>query len=378
MAYKKKYYYKKSISKDEAKKISEEMVEDLSAFMKAGNYKQILKSAGASIYRFSPSNQLYLITQALERGEEVTHLHTFDGWRELGFSVNKGAKSYKITQPKRPQTYEDFYKDLIKSAIEKGNFDEVEEYKKKMEELEKKGKLDEIRYCAYYNELSEFDISQTNGSIDEYYKLFGIYQLDHDKVIENKEKIIKGIDNVLKGIGYEIEFNADLDRETKGVCCYDEKKVKIKDGSDVEIIKVLCHETGHALAHSNPRKDFEGLNALERREVKECEAESIAYIVCSHLGIDTSNYSFSYITGWSGNDISKFINNLEIITGCADKMIKSIDKELGFTQKIETKKEELRNSSKDKTGKTYIDKNDSLEEVINNENDSTNDIEMGE
>ena len=80
--------------------------------------------------------------------------------------------------------------------------------------------------------------------------------------------------------------------------------------SQVQTLKTLIHETAHALLHDSlvlddeiPKKD---------RHTKEVEAESIAYVVCQHFGIDTSDYSFPYVTGWSrGKELPELKASLE-------------------------------------------------------------------
>ena len=88
------------------------------------------------------------------------------------------------------------------------------------------------------------------------------------------------------------------------------------------------HECGHALAHSAYREDFEGLTPSEKREIKEIEAESIACVVCTFLGLDTQNFNFSYITGWADGDIDKFRENIDVISRHARTLIKVIQKEM--------------------------------------------------
>jgi len=74
---------------------------------------------------------------------------------------------------------------------------------------------------------------------------------------------------------------------------------------------------------------------LKSRQTKEVEAESIAYMVCQHFGIDTSEYSFGYIAGWSsGKDVKELKGSLEVIKGTASGMIKRIDESLAEVDKM--------------------------------------------
>jgi hypothetical protein len=67
---------------------------------------------------------------------------------------------------------------------------------------------------------------------------------------------------------------------------------------------------------------------MEKKEIKEYEAESIACVVCTYLGLDTQNFNFSYIAGWTDGDIDKFRKNLGLISKYAKTIIKGIDKEM--------------------------------------------------
>ena len=79
----------------------------------------------------------------------------------------------------------------------------------------------------------------------------------------------------------------------KGYASFMEGRIVIKPGiSQVQTIKTLVHEIAHAKLH-NP--DFLSEEQKKARREKEVEAESVAYVVCQHFGIDTSDYSFGYV-----------------------------------------------------------------------------------
>ena len=83
------------------------------------------------------------------------------------------------------------------------------------------------------------------------------------------------------------------------------------------------------------------------RRTREVQAESVAYTVCQHYGIDTSEYSFGYIAGWSeGKEIKELRSSMEVIRREADSMIKEIDRHLE-----EIRKE--RQSEKNKMAKRF-------------------------
>lgn len=92
--------------------------------------------------------------------------------------------------------------------------------------------------------------------------------------------------------------------------------------SQVQTIKTLLHETAHAILHHHDDGD-----ESESRYQREVQAESIAYAVCSYYGIDTSEYSFPYIAGWSSSkNMDELKDSLQVIIQTTDLLITSIDR----------------------------------------------------
>ena len=99
------------------------------------------------------------------------------------------------------------------------------------------------------------------------------------------------------------------------------------DMSQAQTIKTMIHEVSHAKLHA-PIEDGDGKTPTQRkrRSVREMEAESVAYVVCQHFGIDTADYSFGYVAGWShGKDLSQLKASLELIRNTAAELIDGID-----------------------------------------------------
>ncbi|WP_219666852.1 ImmA/IrrE family metallo-endopeptidase, partial [Clostridioides difficile] len=101
----------------------------------------------------------------------------------------------------------------------------------------------------------------------------------------------------------------------KGRCNYEEKRIFINEGMDeLQNIKTAIHEIAHATLHDIDK------DAPERpdRRTREVQAESVAYAVCQHYGLDTSDYSFGYIAGWSsGKELAELKGSLETIRSTA-------------------------------------------------------------
>ena len=108
----------------------------------------------------------------------------------------------------------------------------------------------------------------------------------------------------------------------KGYASFAENRVVVRSGmSQVQTIKTLIHETAHAKLHP---PDFLSENPKPRQE-KEVEAESVAYVVCQHFGIDISDYSLGYVAGWSrGKELAELKASLNVIHATAGEIINAI------------------------------------------------------
>ena len=131
----------------------------------------------------------------------------------------------------------------------------------------------------------------------------------------------------------------DIRDGAKGYYSDAERKIVIKsDMSQMQTIKTMIHEMAHEKLHA--KENLDKNHPVDRR-TKEVEAESIAYTICQHYGLDSSDYSFSYVAGWSSCKETKELKaSLERIRSAADEMITAIDKSL----EKQTKREQNRAS----------------------------------
>ena len=271
----------KRMGKEEMDSLRGKVDERFASFLKEGRYKDVLLFMG-NLSSYSLTNQLYILYQK----PDATTVHGLRGWNKLGRFVKKGEKGIKILQP-----------------------------------IRRKKEGEEEKPCLGFRVGYVFDLSQTEG---EELKAFSLRE---DILVESKDKIILGMENVVKKEGYCLTYvtKEELGEDCYGLCDHKAKTIKLREGlGDLQEVSTLAHECGHALAHGSPRKDFEGLLPSERREIKEVEAESIACIVCSYLGLDTENFNFSYIAGWASGDIGKFRKNLELVSQFAKELINGI------------------------------------------------------
>lgn len=112
--------------------------------------------------------------------------------------------------------------------------------------------------------------------------------------------------------------------QANGYYSHAEQRIVLRPGlSEIQTIKTLVHEIAHALLHDPHSVPPEERNS---RNEKEVEAESVAYVVCQHFGIDTSEYSFGYVAGWSkGKDLSELKDALDLIHHTAGEIITALD-----------------------------------------------------
>lgn len=117
----------------------------------------------------------------------------------------------------------------------------------------------------------------------------------------------------------------NIESGAKGYFQVEENRIAIQEGmSEAQTVKTALHEASHASLHNK-----EAMNAdsdKKSRNQKECEAESVAYVVCQHYGIDTSEYSFPYVAGWSSDkEVPELKASLDTIRRAASDLIVKID-----------------------------------------------------
>lgn len=160
-----------------------------------------------------------------------------------------------------------------------------------------------------------FDVSQTDGrelpalGVSELTGEVTDYQTVYDRLIAHSPV----------PVGYE-----DIPRGAKGYFSPVEQRIALQPGmGQVQTIKTLVHEIAHAKLHDPAKQDPE--EPKKRRE-KEVEAESVAYVVCQHFGIDTSDYSFGYVAGWSrGKELEELKASLNTIRKASAEIIDAIE-----------------------------------------------------
>lgn len=243
------------------------------AVFESEQYRLVLNTM-AKFHRYSVNNMILIAMQK----PDATVVAGYRAWQtKFHRSVNKGEKGIQILGY-APKT--------VKKEVQKRNAAGVPVFGADGQPVMEIVK----RQIPVYKPMYVFDVSQTSGE--------PLPSLGPDELQGNVQRyqIIKAA--LLELSPVPVMFEA-FPSAAKGKMDHIEQKITIQPGmSEVQTVKTLVHEIAHAQMHQiNPNQTK---SELPDRRTKEVEAESVAYVVCQHLGIDTSEYSFSYIAGWSG------------------------------------------------------------------------------
>ena len=185
-----------------------------------------------------------------------------------------------------------------------------------------------------------FDVSQTEGK-----ELPNIGADALTGTVENYNDLFQSLQSIAP---CPVEFEDIPDADCFGYYHLIENRIAIKSGiSQMQTIKTAIHEIAHAKLHAVSPDEVQSIAPAERknRREREVEAESIAYVVSSYFGFDTSSYSFGYVASWSsGKELSELKSSLELISSTAGDMIAAIDAKfnelsLGRSEPITVKQE---------------------------------------
>lgn len=178
---------------------------------------------------------------------------------------------------------------------------------------------------------SVFDVSQTDG---KELPTLGVNELSGD--VKDYETIFSAIRETCP---VPVIFE-DIQNGAKGYYHQTEQRIALRRGmSQIQTIKTLIHEMTHQRLHAtDPKENAPKKPEQDVRSTREVEAESVAYTICSHYGIDTSEYSFGYIAGWSaGKELPELKASMETIRRTASEMITQIDERIRERQQEKAK-----------------------------------------
>nr|MCR4888533.1 ImmA/IrrE family metallo-endopeptidase [Ruminococcus sp.] len=235
-----------------------------------------------------------------------------------GRTINKGEKGIAILAPMPFKS-----KELKEQPVKDSSGNQVYN----SDGSEKKEKVEVKQTSIGFKKVYVFDVSQTSGEpIPEY-----VHELNEDVEDEQVEAVINAVHDITS---LPVDFE-DIKSGAKGYYSYGEQRIVIQENlSGAQAIKTAIHECAHALLH-DPDQKLPTANTS--RSDKEVQAESVAYIVASRYGIDTSDYSFPYIASWShGKQLEQLNRFLNEIHETARTICDAIDSELKVLSEEQT------------------------------------------
>lgn len=283
--------------------LSQLLKDGVNDYFESDTYKQYLETM-SKFHNYSPRNIQLIMTQ----NPDASHVASFKKWKDdFERNVNKGEKALRIFAPitlkrKDPKTKEPL-------LDENGN---------------------EQTYTSF-KLVPVFDVSQTSGKelAKPIYDLEGTY--------EDYGNLYKSAKEVSEANGVPLSFSNDTGT-ANGYFSPKDNHIVIKQGmSEQQTLKTIFHEMAHSDLH-NLKKLQE---APLKRSTAELQAESVAFVVASHYGLDTSEYSFGYLATWSQDPegLSDLEAQIKIVQKEADSLISRIDKSLEKYQNKELTKD---------------------------------------
>ena len=288
---------------EQLKEVMTQLEQGVQGVFNSEDYKRFL-DVMAKLPKYSLNNMLLI---AMQSEGKASMCQSFTGWKAMGRFVKKGEKGIKILAPS-PYTIQR-EQNKIDKATGQPVFDQDGEPVKEQVDITMNA----------FKVVRTFDISQTDGK--------EIPSIGVNELVGNIEGYGTLMEALKKVCPVPISFE-DIDSGAKGFYHQMEKRIAIQDGmSEVQTVKTAIHEMAHQKLHA--KDDINILDAIQSRNSKEVEAESVAYAVCQHYGINTSDYSFGYVAGWSeGKELPELKKSLDTIRVAAAEMITSIDTEL--------------------------------------------------
>ena len=289
----------------QVREITDKLEQGIKELFESDRFKEYLTTM-SKFYNYSFRNTLLIAMQK----PDATLIAGYTAWqRNFDRHVMKGEKGIKILAPAP-------YK--------------VKEEREKLDPVTQKPILDkdgkpvtevvEVSRPAF-KVVSVFDVSQTDGK--------ELPDIAVDELSGSVENYAAFFDTLKELSPVPIAFENITDG-AKGYFSPVENRIAIQEGmSEIQTIKTAIHEIAHAKLHAVTPGEKVAPEDKKDRRTKEVEAESIAYTVCQRYGIETSDYSFGYIAGWSSDKETKELQgSLETIRKTAAEMITGIDEKL--------------------------------------------------
>ena len=294
--------------KQRVQELTDKLEQGLQDLFNSDSYRNYL-STMSKFHNYSFNNTLLIAMQK----PDATLVAGYKAWQKnFERHVNKGEKAIRILAPAPYKIKEE--RDKIDPVTQELLLDKDGNPQK--EEVE-------ITIPAF-RAVSVFDVSQTDGKpIPE----LAAKELLSD--VEGYQDMIRAVE-AISPVPIELE---EIAGDSKGYYDREAKRIAVQENmSESQTLKTMIHEVAHSKLHSKEVEQDEQMR--KDRNTKEVEAESVAYTVCQHFGIDTSDYSFGYIAGWSsGRDTKELRSSMDTIRRTASELITGIEEQLQELQR---------------------------------------------
>lgn len=264
-----------------ATELLEQGVEDMFTSGRLMEYFEVM----SRFHSYSARNCMLIYMQ----NPEATHVAGYKAWQQkFHRQVRKGEKALTILAPIAHKT-----------TIRETNKDTGEV-------------TDHEHVWMSFRAVNVFDISQTDG--DE------LPEIATD-LTGDVERFTQLCNSVQACATVPVEWDVDItDPECHGYYSRGENRICIRGGmSEAQTFKTLVHETAHSILHCEGGEQFDA-----DRDVREVQAEGVAFVVCKALGIDTEDYSLGYVAAWSGLDSKAVLKQLEVIRKTAGAILDKV------------------------------------------------------
>ena len=289
----------------QVREITDKLEQGIKELFESERFKEYLRTM-SKFYNYSFNNTLLIAMQK----PEATYVAGYTSWqRNFDRQVMKGEKGIKILAPAPYKAQEE--REKIDPATQKPVIG-----------ADGKAVTETVEVLRpAFKVVSVFDVSQTDGK-----ELPDIIVDELKGTVENYEAFF---DALKQESPVPISFE-DIPGGAKGFFSPVESRIAIQEGmSEIQTVKTAIHEIAHAKLHAVKPDEKAAPEDKKDRHTKEVEAESVAYTVCQRYGIETSDYSFGYIAGWSsGKETKELKSSLDTIRKTAAEMIEGIDAKL--------------------------------------------------